>query len=387
MNNNWEGGATLITEEEKAHIRARVLPLLAEEVAARRAAAPSFIHAPPAARNAELEAPHGREHDCGHHRLVRLPRAVAAGVTALAALARTDGVGGGRRQLLPFLVQTIAAASANTPLLQGSLRALRMLSEDITDQQLAAAVPHLFPALLRLAAADALPASMRSRAIGVYHSCTAALTTIEGAESHEQVVAKFLVPTLPQWAGVFLAALAAPLSGPDFRLRQAALRAVNYLVEQHPERMRPYLPNLLKALLQSVAALVPAHDRLVRMAEADALEYDSDGDAVGMEAFLAQAFEFLQALQEDLQQFTQPHLPALVPLVMGFARPTAAEIQGWSEDPDSFVAFEDDLMQARQAAPRTSSARARDLRAPVAGPVRAHERAGPPAHADHERQR
>ena len=196
------------------------------------------------------------------------------------------------------------------------------------------------------------------RAIAVYRSCLSSL--FERAE--DEAAAKRLVAhSLPAWAEALLAALGdqrVTELGLGFGVRLEAVRTLTLLVRGTPKAMARFLPALLKAVWDLlVVATAPFVQRVVNCADDDDEAesggvFDDEGDAIGVEAFMDHTLELFGAMAQSgnktVRALLEPPavLHELVALTLSLMQVSTAQCQAWEDDPNEYVAAEDDTENA-----------------------------------------
>lgn len=278
---------------------------------------------------------------------------------AIAAIASVD-----YPEQWPNLVDLLIAAinSDNNPILvQGGLRCLVLFAEEITDQQLKHVIPHLFPALLRALANGSYPTRARMRAVTVYRICTQSLYTLSAgdAESEEddddlklwRQFQALLNPTLPMWLQAFQSVLDPSSRQEGFGLRLECIRTLKTLCLHFPKLIEPHINVFMDACWTLLQQCYPMYEKGIIQGEdtsADEL-YDEEGEAMGLTAFVCEIFEFFTQIVEMPPAVQHRLLQAMSDLLVAAVRymqMTHEDIVSWEEDPNEYIAFEEDFVQA-----------------------------------------
>jgi hypothetical protein len=260
----------------------------------------------------------------------------------------------------PDLLQNLILSinSDNPNFVQGGLRCLVLFAEDITDVQLSQAIPHLFPALLRVAMNPNYPDTTRARAVTTFQICCSSLLTLSGDEDGDapskgfmKLVTRLLTPTLAQWFQLFINCLAVPpQAGEPCGLRLGCIKSLKTFQTYFPKIILQHLGAFAKQVWQNLVAMLPLYTQQTIDGDGDdGGEVDDDGDVVNLAACVYESCEFLVTVMDGgkkaqgaLKELQEP----LALLAIGYMQMTTEDLATWEEDPGEFCAFEDDFLQS-----------------------------------------
>jgi Importin-beta N-terminal domain len=269
-----------------------------------------------------------------------------------------------------LLTNLLKCIQSNDPhMIQGSLRALGMFAEYVTDEQLAGALPQLFPALLRIAGApaDKVPADARAEAFAIYGAVAPSiLTVVESGhkKDYRRAIKQLLLPTLDGWMKLILriceqikslgkGVLENNNSNPDMvnsRSFQAEIKAISVLfilTEQFPDAVKPHMDQILQTLFGVLKELFPVLERFTLNANCDfERAVDREGSFVDLQSFFVEVLQFFStALQTGFRRSLLAGLDDVMLLIAGLAQPADSDVQDWECDASSYAAFEEDCFQ------------------------------------------
>eukprot|EP00462_Mataza_sp_D1_P008700 CAMPEP_0175158070 /NCGR_PEP_ID=MMETSP0087-20121206/22595_1 /TAXON_ID=136419 /ORGANISM="Unknown Unknown, Strain D1" /LENGTH=1039 /DNA_ID=CAMNT_0016445833 /DNA_START=20 /DNA_END=3140 /DNA_ORIENTATION=+ len=255
----------------------------------------------------------------------------------------------------PDLVENLIASvtTSNVQLVQGALRCLVMFAEDITDSQLANAIPVLFPALLQVFKNPVFQAKTQQRAIQVYRICSSSILTVADdddgdANSYLKLLQKLLGPTLNDWLTLFQQILVNQQIGHALRLE--TVKALTTLTHHFPKMMASFLPAFLGPVWTTVVQCYASHVATVVNGdgEAEEEEFDDDGDAVSASSYISEVFDFffeLCAAPKSIKKLVLSKLPEIIFYVIGYMQMSQEDIDSCEDDPAAFIDFEDEMVQ------------------------------------------
>lgn len=279
----------------------------------------------------------------------------------IASIARTDFP-----HAWPGLLENLVGAmnSGNPTLIQGVLRCLVLMAEEITDEPLVESVPHIFPILLKVFAAGTFSVRAQIRCLTVYRILCESMNTVSGSSEFSKVIEKLLLPTLPNFLEIMAQILRHRSSGQatsddtlagegntstGYGLRLEAIRALTTLLTHfRPIFKQEHMRVFLEPLWQAMVASYPLYIRdFINTEEEESKAFDSDGDAIGLSSFMIVCFEFFKELASisTVRPLLTPMLPELADLALGYCQLTANDVEAATEDPNQWAEDEDDLLQ------------------------------------------
>ena len=235
----------------------------------------------------------------------------------------------------------------------GALRCLAMICRDLDEAQVPLVVPSLLPELHSLVAPDSVSRAVKRRALAVLHSCLLALGMMSGAR--QRATRDLLAPELPRFLDAFATVLSEvpdaadpDACGTTLETLRCVTQVAQYFAKPAGEAlMRPLgcAASLFHRLAERYRALFVAHgadpDALLR-GGADVA--DDDGEALTLETAASQLLELLMTLAEHprLGANLEPGLGEIVHTCVGYMCMTGAQEETWTDDPEQYVADEDD---------------------------------------------
>ena len=238
----------------------------------------------------------------------------------------------------------------------GTLRCLSMICVDLEESQVPDVVPVLFPELLSIVAApvDAYGLSVKRRALAVFHSCVMTLGMMSFAR--QRAVRDLMSPLLPGWLEAFAASLATSPNPADADQCGYVLETLKCLSQVAQFFAKTAGDALMPALGRAASlfhAIAPAYRARFVVGEGDDDDaVDSDGDEISLDAVVGQLLELIMTLTEHPRLCTvlEPALGEIVYQAIGYMCMTRARRRdSWGDDPDQYVADEDEDASSTRA--------------------------------------
>ena len=237
----------------------------------------------------------------------------------------------------------------------GTLRCLSMICVDLEESQVPDVVPVLFPELLSIVAApvDAYGLSVKRRALAVFHSCVMTLGMMSFAR--QRAVRDLMSPLLPGWLEAFAASLATSPNPADADQCGYVLETLKCLSQVAQFFAKTAGDALMPALGRAASlfhAIAPAYRARFVVGEGDDDDaVDSDGDEISLDAVVGQLLELIMTLTEHPRLCTvlEPALGEIVYQAIGYMCMTRAQEDSWGDDPDQYVADEDEDASSTRA--------------------------------------
>ena len=230
----------------------------------------------------------------------------------------------------------------------GALRCLAMIAGDLEETQVPETVPVLFPELLALVDAPDASPGVKRRALAVMHSVLMTLGMMSGAR--QRAVRDLMAPLLPGWIDAF-ARFVDPSSPPTPRdaarcgLVLETLRCLTQVTQYFSKIAGEALLVSLGRAVALFHAMAPAYRAgFVEENDGDGSERDSDGETLSLATVTSQTIELVMTLVEHprLSATLAAALDDLVYQAIGYMCMTSAQEETWRDDPNQYVADEDD---------------------------------------------
>lgn len=251
-------------------------------------------------------------------------------------------------ELLPFLLKLIGDQS-NGNGVRGALRCLALLSDDLDDTCIPKLVPELFLSLYRIISSPHLyENSLRSKALGIVHSCISMLGSMSGVYKRETVnlMTSMLDPLVEQFCIILNSPVLSP-NPDDWSMQMEVLKCLLQLIQNFPRLPEAKISAVLAPLWQTfVSSFKVYHLSIIQASEdADNVGYDSDGSERSLESFEIQLFELWTTIVGNsmLAKVIAGNIKELAYYTISFQQITEEQVQNWSRDANQYVADEDDV--------------------------------------------
>ena len=234
----------------------------------------------------------------------------------------------------------------------GALRCLAMIAGDLEETQVREVVPLLFPELLSLVAAPNVSLSIKRRALAVIHSVLMTLGMMSGAR--QRAVRDLMTPLLPGWIDAFTAILdgnnfnaSLEISANQCGVVLETLRCLTQVTQYFSKTAGDILLVPLGRAAMLFHTIAPAYRNgfIASNGDGDFDEIqDSDGETLSLETVVVQVVELVMTLVEHprLGATLTSSLDELVYQAIGYMQMTTSQEETWRDDPNQYVADEDD---------------------------------------------
>ncbi|BDA48104.1 Importin-9 [Coccomyxa sp. Obi] len=272
---------------------------------------------------------------------------VAVGM-AVANIAKWD-VPAAWPELLGQLVTAISERK-DQRVVHGAVRCLSIFVDELDDTQVLQVAQVLFPALLAIVNSPAeYGATVRRRALQIAHSMAVMLAGIQGNADRDS--SKAIGTLLDAWFQPLCVMLSQPTTAHDvggWGVKLEVLRLLVALTMNWRRVVQPHMPALLQHCWTLLHSCLPIYLAAVVLQQEDLDEglADSDGDVVEFSVLVSQMYEFILTLvgNSKFLPLLQPVLPELAYLTLGYMQMTTDQEETWAEDPNVYVADEEDDM-------------------------------------------
>ncbi|KAE9038355.1 hypothetical protein PR001_g5591 [Phytophthora rubi] len=210
-------------------------------------------------------------------------------------------------------------------------------------------VASVFPHVRRVfVLSNEFPAGTRSRIARIVQSSL--LMVGMEAQVGNSAALQLLHENTTQWIALFLEQLAAPAQNvKDYAIKIQILTTLASFVREWPKEMTDLMPQIMPQVYGLMLNDAEAYEREVVLSASEEEEgYDSDGEGalVGRSAMIVAAFEFvrgaIQAPTKKTRQLIVGGLADFVFVMIGYMQITVSQMESWQEDPNKYVADEDD---------------------------------------------
>ncbi|XP_030512692.1 importin-9 isoform X1 [Rhodamnia argentea] len=251
-------------------------------------------------------------------------------------------------ELLPNLLMLINDQT-NMKRVQGALKCLSLLSEDLDDTVVPTLVPILFPTLHKIVSSpQSYDKHLRAKALSIVYSCVSVLGAMSGVYKSEttEMINSFLKP----WMDEFNIILREPVPSEDpddWSIRMEVLKCLNQLIQNFPSIGVGEFVVIMGPLWQTFVSTLEVYLQSSIKGQEYPYQgsYDSDGAEKSLDFFIIQLFEFLLTIVSSRKfvKVMMNNINELVYYTLAFLQMTEQQVHTWSEDANEFVANEDDL--------------------------------------------
>eukprot|EP00002_Diphylleia_rotans_P008676 TRINITY_DN1868_c0_g1_i1.p1 TRINITY_DN1868_c0_g1~~TRINITY_DN1868_c0_g1_i1.p1 ORF type:complete len:1012 (-),score=224.63 TRINITY_DN1868_c0_g1_i1:177-3212(-) len=244
----------------------------------------------------------------------------------------------------PTLFQDLRAllSSSNAHAVDGALKTLGMILPEASVEQTPEVVQVMLPELFQLIAADQQLEGRAVRAMSVVASTFKMINHMTEVKAAREIMKSIL----PNWVQVFVTILGANDSRDVmFNLKGETLQCISCIFADFPKLVKPYMDTLLPVLWNCMTSGYACYERQVIFNPEYEIELaDSDGESCGIESYIGHLFAALQSVFESngLRKTLEPSLLPLVQILIGFMQLSDSQMETAAEDPNQFVADEDD---------------------------------------------
>ena len=262
----------------------------------------------------------------------------------------------------PDLIEKLAGmiSSDNMFAVQGAVRALVLIADDIQSHQLPDAFAFLSPALLRVLNSN-LPAKIVMRSVTIYRLCLRSFfeeykRCASSKEGNSDKMIDMMLVSLQDWIPCIIAILAdlnVASLGIGFGLRTEAVKLVKILLAS-PKAIRKVIaqafPDLVGNIWKLMFFVTGAYvSEVINGDYTQEKLYDDDGDIVGIDKCLEEMLSCFSAIAiskdskiknmlssaEKLNQF--------VGVAIALMQISEVKIEEWMNYPNEFLGLEDDF--------------------------------------------
>lgn len=250
-------------------------------------------------------------------------------------------------EILPAVLDMIAGQDKLR--IEFAIRFLSLASGSFSSENCCELVVRVFPHLERVyLAPHEFPVGTRTRIVRIVQSCLV-MVGIE-AQVGSDAARQLLHANISRWIELFLGQLAAPVQVvKDYSIKIQILSTLTSFVQEWPKEMTDLLPQIMPQVYALLLAETAAFEKDVVLnagEEEDGYDSDGEGTQIGKSAMVVAAFEFVRgtvhAPTKKTRQLVLSGLSDFVFVMIGYMQITANQMEVWQEDPNKYVADEDD---------------------------------------------
>ncbi|KAJ1302683.1 hypothetical protein OPQ81_002999 [Rhizoctonia solani] len=258
-----------------------------------------------------------------------------------------------------LLDQLIALLSTdNVDAIHGSMQVMaEFVRSDLTEDQILPILRQLLPVLMQILGDPLKHAALtRARTISVFRQCVEALYMVK--EQHPSAVTEATTSVLPTWLNAFQVLLAidpqADVSSSDnwdgLAVRTEVYRALNTIHTSFPKSLSTFTPAFLGHSLTHLNRLLPSFVNHYVRADADPTPATSSDDPDQQVSLTNLASSLLDYVGSAVRtsagrswfETTEGALQNYIEMVAGWSQMTEEDEENWTNNPNAFVADEDD---------------------------------------------
>ncbi|CAE6414438.1 unnamed protein product [Rhizoctonia solani] len=258
-----------------------------------------------------------------------------------------------------LLDQLIALLSTdNTDAIHGSMQVMaEFVRSDVTEDQILPILRQLLPVLMSILGDPTKHAALtRARTISVFRQCVEALYMVK--EQHPSAVAEATTSVLPTWLNAFEVLLAIDpqldASSNDnwdgFGVRTEVYRSLNTIHTSFPKSLSNFTPTFLGHSLTHLNRLLPIFINHYVRADADPAPTTSGDDPdqqVSLTNLTSALLDYVgsaarTSVGRSWFEGTDGALQNYIEMVAGWSQMTEEDEENWTNNPNAFVADEDD---------------------------------------------
>lgn len=259
-------------------------------------------------------------------------------------------------ELLDHLIGLLGTEDINS--IHGSMQVMaEFVRSDVTEDQILPILRQLLPVLMHILGDPSKHSALtRARTISVFRQCVEALYMVK--EQHPSAVSEATTSVLPTWLNAFQVLLAidprsdvADSSNWDgLAVRTEVYRSLNTIHTGFPKSLSSFAPMLLSHSLIHLQNLLPVFVEYYVRSDAAApptASTDDPDQQVSLTHLASSLFDYVGSAARTASgrswfETTDGALQSYVEMVAGWGQMTEEDEENWSNNPNSFVAEEDD---------------------------------------------
>ncbi|KAL5640264.1 hypothetical protein ACGC1H_007512 [Rhizoctonia solani] len=258
-----------------------------------------------------------------------------------------------------LLDQLIALLSTdNADAIHGSMQVMaEFVRSDVTEDQILPILRQLLPVLMNILGDPSKHAALtRARTISVFRQCVEALYMVK--EQHPSAISEATTSVLPTWLNAFQVLLAIDpqpdVSSSDnwdgLAVRTEVYRSLNTIHTSFPKSLSTFTPTLLGYSLTHLNRLLPTFINHYVRADADpapATSSDDPDQQVSLTNLASSLLDYVgsavrTSVGRSWFESTDGALQNYIEMVAGWSQMTEEDEENWTNNPNAFVADEDD---------------------------------------------
>ncbi|EJD54369.1 ARM repeat-containing protein [Auricularia subglabra TFB-10046 SS5] len=260
----------------------------------------------------------------------------------------------------PDLLNNLVAALAISPdAVHGTLQVFtEFMKNDLTEDQLVPVLNQVMPALHNILGQPQVhsPAT-RARTIIVFRQCVVSLVILK--DQHQAIIKEATDRLLPAWLDAFKVLLevdprldVADESNWDaLAVKIQIFKSLNTIVASFPKYLEPHVNAFVSAAVTHLVALAPVYAKYYLSADGpNPPVSEEDPEGITVQALVAPLTDFLSSIVRKgrlNEWLAHPeHVQALVSSAVLWAQITTEDEGKWEDNPNSFVAEDDDVVNA-----------------------------------------
>ncbi|KAJ7610789.1 armadillo-type protein [Roridomyces roridus] len=256
--------------------------------------------------------------------------------------------------LLTSLIGLISSGSPES--VHGAMQVFtEFIKSELTEDQILPVLRELLPVLLAILGAPGVstPALTRARTVSVFRQCVTALYMVKG--QHPQSVKEAIATILPVWLEAFKvllstdpqADIANAQDWDTLAIRIQVFKTLDTIHTSFPRALTPYLNSYLTISLSHLQSLYGTFSQYY-LSSNESAPRSSENEAIELPQLICPIFDFAGAVTRGGKSkgwFDNQNLPALIASVFNFLQMTNEDEENWANNPNAFVAQEDDDTQ------------------------------------------
>ncbi|CAE6488834.1 unnamed protein product [Rhizoctonia solani] len=259
-------------------------------------------------------------------------------------------------ELLDQLIGLLSTDNIDS--IHGSMQVMaEFVRSDVTEDQILPILRQLLPVLMNILGDPSKHAALtRARTISVFRQCVEALYMVK--EQHPSAVAEATTTVLPTWLDAFQVLLAIDpqldVSSSDnwdgLAVRTEVYRSLNTIHTSFPKSLSTFTPALLGHSLTHLNRLLPSFINHYVRADADpapATSSDDPDQQVSLTSLASSLLDYVgsavrTSVGRSWFESTDGVLQGYIEMVAGWSQMTEEDEENWTNNPNAFVADEDD---------------------------------------------